>query len=81
MSARSTRVDPRVEGFWYVGRVGQGDAAAEHFEVSCPHCKRSFEGELLTGDSPRQRGFKCPYCRLFVPYDRGSEEDVAGAAQ
>ena len=69
-------VDPRVEGFWYVGRVGEASAATESYEVICPHCKRSFEGELLAGDSPRQRGFKCPHCRLFVPYDRGAEPEL-----
>jgi len=40
------------------------------FEVDCPHCHRRFRAELLSPDSPRQTGFKCPHCRLFVSYDR-----------
>ena len=32
-------VDPRVEGFWYVGRVGEASAATESYEVICPHCR------------------------------------------
>jgi DNA-directed RNA polymerase subunit RPC12/RpoP len=46
-------------------------AAHASFEVDCPHCGKSFQGELLTGSSPRTgRGFKCPHCRLFVPFER-----------
>ena len=77
MHGRGAGVDPRLEGFWYVGRVGEVTAAAESYEVVCPHCKRSFVAELLAGESPRQRGFKCPHCRLFVPYDRGTEQEPA----
>jgi hypothetical protein len=43
--------------------------AAPEQEILCPHCKKPFEGRLLSG-RPRQRGFKCPHCRLFVPVDR-----------
>jgi hypothetical protein len=40
------------------------------FEVDCPHCHRHFRGKLLAATSPRQAGFKCPHCRLFVAYER-----------
>ena len=43
------------------------------FEVECPHCHRTFSAELMSPDSPRQAGFKCPHCRLFVAYDRTDE--------
>jgi DNA-directed RNA polymerase subunit RPC12/RpoP len=39
-------------------------------EIVCPHCKKSFTAELLTGETERHRGFKCPHCKLFVPADR-----------
>jgi DNA-directed RNA polymerase subunit RPC12/RpoP len=45
-------------------------------QVVCPHCKKTFAGELL-GSAPerrrgaeRYRGFKCPHCKLFVPASR-----------
>jgi transposase-like protein len=44
-------------------------------EVVCPHCHKSFEAELLSGDSDRHQGFKCPHCRLFVAYGRTEEQD------
>jgi DNA-directed RNA polymerase subunit RPC12/RpoP len=40
------------------------------FEIVCPHCKKSFTAELLSGAAERYRGFKCPHCRLFVPAER-----------
>ena len=43
---------------------------AEVFDVECPHCHKHFQAELLGPRSPRQAGFKCPHCRLFVSYDR-----------
>ncbi|MBA3718586.1 MAG: hypothetical protein H0W87_10225 [Actinobacteria bacterium] len=45
------------------------------FEVSCPHCGKTFEAELMAGDALRYEGFKCPHCRLFVPYERADEQD------
>jgi transposase-like protein len=48
-------------------------ADAETYEVTCPHCKKSFRGELIGDESTRQ-GFKCPHCRLFVPLDRAAVE-------
>jgi len=39
-------------------------------EIVCPHCKKTFTADLLTGAAERYRGFKCPHCRLFVPAAR-----------
>ena len=47
--------------------------AAPTYEVVCPHCKKPFTAELI-GDAERQ-GFKCPHCRLFVPYERAETEE------
>jgi transposase-like protein len=49
-------------------------AAAPTYDVVCPHCKKSFRGELL-GEERRQ-GFKCPHCRLFVPLERAEIEEA-----
>ena len=46
------------------------------FEVECPHCGKTFEAELMEGSAPRYEGFKCPHCRLFVPYRRADEQDL-----
>ena len=45
-------------------------------EVTCPHCKKSFEAPLLEGSAERYNGFKCPHCRLFVPYERAEAEEA-----
>ena len=42
----------------------------ETFEVTCPHCKKPFEAQLIDGSAAPYRGFKRPHCRLFVPYER-----------
>jgi DNA-directed RNA polymerase subunit RPC12/RpoP len=53
---------------------------AEEFDVVCPHCKKPFRGELIEGDTPANRGFKCPHCRLFAPLDRvGLQPPETGA--
>ena len=39
-------------------------------EIVCPHCKKSFQADLMAGSAERYRGFKCPHCRLFVPATR-----------
>ena len=49
------------------------------FEVTCPHCKKSFTAELIDGAAERYRGFKCPHCRLFVPAVRGEPEERVSA--
>jgi len=46
------------------------------FEVECPHCHKQFEAEVLEGSAARYRGFKCPHCKLFVPYERAEEKDL-----
>jgi hypothetical protein len=46
------------------------------FEVSCPHCRKAFEAELIEGAALRYEGFKCPHCKLFVPYERADEKDL-----
>jgi hypothetical protein len=46
------------------------------FEVQCPHCGTTFQAELISGAAPRYEGFKCPNCRLFVPYGRADEQDL-----
>ena len=42
--------------------------------ILCPHCKKTFDGELLAEGS-RHEGFKCPHCRLFVPAERANGGD------
>jgi DNA-directed RNA polymerase subunit RPC12/RpoP len=46
------------------------DEAREPVEIVCPHCKKQFTAELISGSAERYRGFKCPHCRLFVPAAR-----------
>jgi endogenous inhibitor of DNA gyrase (YacG/DUF329 family) len=46
------------------------------FEVECPHCHKSFTAEPIEGTAARYRGFKCPHCKLFVPYERAQEQDL-----
>ena len=46
------------------------------FEVECPHCHKTFAAEMIDGAAERYRGFKCPHCRLFVPYERAEEQDL-----
>jgi transposase len=48
------------------------EADARH-EVVCPHCKKTFTAELMAGQTPRHRGFKCPHCKLFIPADRAAK--------
>ena len=43
------------------------------YDVGCPHCKKPFKAEAI-GTAAR-RGFKCPHCRLFVPYERADEQE------
>jgi phage FluMu protein Com len=46
-------------------------------EIVCPHCKKTFEAELMDGAAARYRGFKCPHCRLFVPAERVDPDEPA----
>jgi transposase-like protein len=47
------------------------------FDVECPHCHKRFQAELIAGASPRHQGFKCPHCKLFVAFERASEQAQA----
>ena len=59
-----------------------GMAAEEiSFEVECPHCGKTFAAELIEGSAPRYEGFKCPHCKLFVPYKRADEQDLVKPAE
>jgi hypothetical protein len=55
--------------------MGQSHEADTAYEVVCPHCNKQFEAPLLSGDSDRHQGFKCPHCRLFVDFARAEEQD------
>ncbi len=48
----------------------------ETYDVSCPHCHKTFKADLIAGGAERYRGFKCPHCKLFVPYERVDAGDV-----
>jgi phage FluMu protein Com len=50
--------------------VAEDAQSSASFEVRCPHCKKSFNSELIDGAAERYRGFKCPHCKLFVPAER-----------
>lgn len=65
---------------WYLRTVTDDVAQDAVFEVTCPHCKKPFREELLTGAAARYTGFKCPHCRLFVPYERADEQDLVEPA-
>ena len=50
-------------------------AAQPVYTVLCPHCRKEFEAELLVAsDTNGPRGFKCPHCRLFVPFERANAD-------
>jgi len=44
------------------------------YELTCPHCRKAFQGQLLVGSAARYHGFKCSKCKLFVPYERVAEQ-------
>jgi transposase-like protein len=54
--------------------MAQGQTTDSSYEIVCPHCSKPFAAELMTGDSDRHAGFKCPHCRLFVAYERAGLE-------
>jgi len=58
-----------------------GPAQSTVFDVTCPHCGKPFREELLAGPAARYTGFKCPHCRLFVPYERADERDLVEPAE
>lgn len=56
-------------------RVPQHEGG-ETFDVTCPHCGKSFQAALIEGEAERHRGFKCPHCKLFTPYERAEEQNL-----
>jgi transposase-like protein len=56
--------------------VGAIPEPGQSFEVHCPHCKKPFTAQLMAGTAARHHGFKCPLCKLFVPYQRAEERDL-----
>ena len=44
------------------------------YAVECPHCHKDFTGRPVSGRAARYAGFKCPHCRLFVPFERVADE-------
>jgi hypothetical protein len=46
------------------------------FHVECPHCHKPFDAVPLEGSAARYHGFKCPHCRLFVPFERVAEQET-----
>ncbi len=51
------------------------------YDVICPHCSKPFTAALISGSAPRYQGFKCPHCRLFVPFQRAEERDLVEPAE
>jgi DNA-directed RNA polymerase subunit RPC12/RpoP len=57
-------------------------SAPDTHDAVCPHCKKPFEGELLTTPSASgSAGFKCPHCRLFVQFERANGPEPGGHAR
>jgi hypothetical protein len=54
--------------------VSNAAAPRGAYHVTCPHCRRRFEAHVLPGSAARYNGFKCPHCRLFVPFERVSSD-------
>ena len=48
-------------------------STAETLEATCPHCHKTFAPSPLQRPTARQRGYKCPHCRLFVPIERAAD--------
>ena len=49
----------------------------QEITVECPHCHKTFAGERIDGGrAARYRGFKCPHCKLFVPFGRADEQEL-----
>ena len=48
------------------------------YEIECPHCHKPFSAQPVSGRAARYAGFKCPHCRLFVPFERVGEQAQPG---
>jgi hypothetical protein len=46
-------------------------------EATCPHCRKAFVPSPLPRPTARQRGYKCPHCRLFVPLERAADAAIS----
>ena len=68
-------IGPRCRPHRYAQRVEDVQQSAS-FEVECPHCHKSFSAEPIDGSAARYRGFKCPHCKLVVPYQRAADRDL-----
>ena len=44
--------------------------------VTCPHCHKAFTPRQVA-QGPRQRGWKCPHCKLFVPETRTEDAPIS----
>jgi hypothetical protein len=56
--------------------VSEGPPTDGQYEVECPHCHKAFKAELIGGAAARYEGFKCPHCKLFVPFERADEQEL-----
>ena len=56
--------------------MAEAPSSESVYEVECPHCHKPFRAELLAGGGPRYQGFKCPHCKLFVPFERADEQEL-----
>jgi phage FluMu protein Com len=56
--------------------VAEASSSESVYEVECPHCHKPFTAELLAGATARYQGFKCPHCKLFVPFERADEQEL-----
>jgi DNA-directed RNA polymerase subunit RPC12/RpoP len=57
--------------------VNEPQATAETDEATCPHCHKTFVPSPLPRPTARQRGYKCPHCRLFVPVERAADAPLS----
>src|ERR671933_1294966 len=62
--------------FGSLGRVAEAPSSESVYEVECPHCRKQFKAVLLDGAAARYQGFKCPHCKLFVPFERADEQEL-----
>jgi hypothetical protein len=56
-------------------------APLDDHDVTCPHCRKRFHGALMDGRAARYVGFKCPFCKLFVPLERADEQPASAAGR
>ena len=59
----------------YPGEVADATQQDEVFDVDCPHCSRRFESKLLLATADVTRASSARGWRLFVAYERATEND------